>query len=110
MGVIRRHPDIRWNRGEEELLQYQAIQLSLLDDASQLLASGGVLVYATCSTEPEENDDVVQLFLQKHRDFSLSPPPEFPSSASPMLNKNGVLRLLPDEHHDGFFAARLKRN
>lgn len=94
LGVIRRHPDIRWNRGENNLKRYQATQLALLRDAAAILAPGGVMVYATCSTEPEENDDVVRLFLQAHADFSLT---------------KDLLRLLPGQSHDGFFAARLEK-
>jgi len=68
------------------------------------------MVYATCSTEPEENDDVIRLFLEKHPDFALSPPSDFPASAMTLIDKNGFLRILPSERHDGFFAARLIRN
>lgn len=110
LGVIRRHPDIRWNRAENDLFVYQSTQLNLLDDASRLLAPGGILVYATCSTEPEENDDVVRLFLEKHPDFSISAPRGFPSSALAMIDQNGFLRILPGKWHDGFFGARLIRN
>ncbi len=94
LGVIRRQPDIRWNRQSADLKRYQATQLELLRDAAALLAPGGAMVYATCSTEPEENDDVVRLFLQAHADFSLT---------------KDFLRLLPDQSHDGFFAARLEK-
>ena len=94
LGIIRRQPDIRWNRQPADLKRYQATQLELLHDAAALIAPGGVLVYATCSTEPEENDDTVHAFLQEHHDFSLSKNP---------------LRLLPNDDHDGFFAARLEK-
>jgi len=110
LGVIRRHPDIRWNRSPEDLIKYQAIQTNLLHDASLLLATGGVLVYATCSTEPEENEDVVDLFLKNHPDFSTDSPQQFPLSAKDLIDNHGFFRTLPSEWHDGFFAARLIRH
>jgi 16S rRNA (cytosine967-C5)-methyltransferase len=61
-GVIRRQPDIRWNRQPEDLAQYQQTQLHLLEKASSLLKPGGALVYVTCSLEPEENQWVIGRF------------------------------------------------
>ena len=72
LGVIRRHPDIRWNRIPDDLLRYQGTQSAILESAAQLLAPEGTLVYATCSTEPEENEEVVEKFLANHPGFSLS--------------------------------------
>ncbi|MDH4322228.1 MAG: 16S rRNA (cytosine(967)-C(5))-methyltransferase RsmB, partial [Desulfobulbaceae bacterium] len=57
LGVVRRHPDIRWHREEAELVRYQAKQLDLLASSARLLQPGGVLVYATCSMEPEEGEE-----------------------------------------------------
>lgn len=110
LGVIRRHPDIRWNRSPEDLIKYQAIQTNLLHDASLLLAPEGVLVYATCSTEHEENQDVIDLFLKTHPDFSTDLPQQFPPSAKECIDSHGFFRTLPSEWHDGFFAARLIRH
>ncbi len=72
-GVIRRHPDIRWNRQPEDLATHRQDQLQLLAIAARLLKPGGVLVYATCSLEPEENEEVVVDFLAHHPDFGLEP-------------------------------------
>lgn len=110
LGVIRRHPDIRWNRQESDLPRYQSTQLSLLDQADALLAPGGVLVYATCSTEPEENERVVDLFLAAHRDFQIEDCREFlPESAREFVGGDGFFRTRPDQGVDGFFSARLKK-
>jgi 16S rRNA (cytosine967-C5)-methyltransferase len=110
LGVIRRHPDIRWNRSPEDLITYQEVQLNLLHDASLLLSPGGVLVYATCSTEPEENEDVVDSFLKAHPDFSIDPPQQFPQSAKELIDSHGFFHTRPSEWHDGFFSARLIRH
>ena len=108
-GVTGRHPDIRWNRREEDLPRYQTTQLDILSAAAPLVAGHGVLVYATCSLEPEENQDVVEQFLAAHPDFARTDPaPLLPPAASRLVD-DGYFRSLPDGAIDGFFAARLIR-
>jgi 16S rRNA (cytosine967-C5)-methyltransferase len=109
LGVIRRHPDIRWNRKPADLLRYQATQLSLLASAAKLLAPGGILVYATCSTEPEENDEVIDSFLTNNHELQvLNCNDTLPETASMLVDQNGFFRTLPGQHYmDGFFAAKL---
>ena len=69
---------------------------------------GGLLVYAVCSTEPEEGQDQVELFLRSHPDFTLEPPPGAERLGWPLAQ--GALRTLPGpEGMDGFYAARLRR-
>lgn len=111
LGVVRRHPDIRWSRAEEDLRRYQRMQLALLDRAAVLLGPDGILVYATCSMEPEENDAVVTQFLATHTDFSLTDCRDFlPMSAVGLVDKQGFFRTVPGrEGIGGFFAARLVR-
>lgn len=108
-GVIRRHPDIRWNRVEDDFSRYQKTQLELLDSAAQLLLPGGILVYATCSLEWEENEEVVALFLQVHPNFVVDDCATIlPNSAHPLL-VNGNFAPLPDLEIDGFFGVRLRK-
>ena len=93
-GVLRRRPDARWNWSVEKLEALVKLQAEILDQAARLVASGGTLVYSTCSNEPEENLDQVNAFLARHADFSLDTTRE----------------LVPFESgHDGAFAARLIR-
>jgi 16S rRNA (cytosine967-C5)-methyltransferase len=108
LGVIRRHPDIRWNRSTGDLLRYQKKQMALLRDAAQLVASKGVLVYATCSTEPEENEVVVKKFLATHPQFVLSDCKDvLPESGFCLVDCQGFFRTLPSRDDlGGFFAAR----
>ncbi|MCJ7604204.1 MAG: 16S rRNA (cytosine(967)-C(5))-methyltransferase RsmB, partial [Desulfobulbaceae bacterium] len=110
LGVIRRHPDIRWNRSPDDLKRYQAEQLKLLSQAAALLSPGGLLVYATCSIEPEENEEVVALFLESRPDLTISRPSLLPIHAQKLLHEKGLLQTLPDINHDGFFAARFEKD
>jgi 16S rRNA (cytosine967-C5)-methyltransferase len=109
LGVIRRHPDIRWNRKQEDLSRYQEIQINLLKVAAQLVTSHGILVYATCSTEPEENDEVIKQFLAGHKQFALSDCRDvLPENVASLVDSKGFFRTLPGRDDlDGFFAARL---
>ena len=109
LGVIRRHPDIRWNRTEDDLVRYQEKQLAILDSAVQLLAPGGTLVYITCSTEPEENENVINTFQEKHSRFIRSNCGNIlPEKGSHLVDSSGFFRTLPGQDNlDGFFAVKL---
>ncbi len=107
LGVIRRHPDIRWNRGPADLSRYQMIQQQLLSAAASLVAPNKTLAYATCSTEPEENEEVALSFLASHPEFSLLDAGHFlPDACRSLLDNNGFFRTTPDQGDlDGFFAV-----
>lgn len=108
-GVIRRHPDIKWNRRQRDLPEYQTLQLEILQQAAQLLQPGGVLVYATCSLEPEENEQVVDKFLEENKEFSLSDAQKWlPAEATSLVNHRGFFTPTPADGIDGFFGARLQ--
>jgi 16S rRNA (cytosine967-C5)-methyltransferase len=106
LGVLRRNPDAKWRRRPEDLAAGAARQRTILEAAAPMLKPGGRLVYATCSLEPEENDEVTKAFLAAHPDFALDPPPVFPIP----LDVDGALRCLPHRHGtDGFTAVRFRR-
>ena len=112
LGVIRRQPDIRWNRENNDLKRYHEEQTALLRRAATLVGEEGILVYATCSTEPEENEKVVHQFLAGHENFAITDARDFlPGPAKGLIDSNGFFRALPaaDPEIDGFFAARLKK-
>jgi 16S rRNA (cytosine967-C5)-methyltransferase len=111
LGTLRRDPDIRWRRSEHELAGFAARQLDLLTRAAAVVAPGGRLVYATCSSEPEENEAVVDAFLASHGEFSLL---DLRGTSraflSPVLDTRGRLHTLPFAHGlEAFFAAALLR-
>ncbi len=108
-GVIGRHPDIRWNRKEQDLLRYQKKQLDLLEQAAGLLGPKGVLVYATCSLEPEENQTVIRSFLSTRTDFRLTNCAEHLPKTAHQLIKDNFFCPHPSTTIDGFFSARMQR-
>ncbi|WP_456386776.1 16S rRNA (cytosine(967)-C(5))-methyltransferase RsmB [Desulfolithobacter sp.] len=109
-GIIRRQPDIRWNRQANDLSRYRKKQLQLLEQAATLLASGGVLVYTTCSLEPEENEEVIAAFLDNHPQFRLQSCRDLlPAAARELVDREGFFRPTPADGIDGFFGARMVR-
>jgi 16S rRNA (cytosine967-C5)-methyltransferase len=106
-GTFARHPDARLRVKPEALQRLAAEQAALLDAAADRLLPGGVLVYATCSLEPEEDEAQVDRFLARHPDFRRQPPAEFPRE---LLTEDGDLLILPHrDGMDGAYAARLVR-
>jgi len=108
-GVIGRHPDIRWNRKEQDLPRYQEKQLHLLKQAAEMLVPKGVLVYTTCSIEPEENQNVIHAFLSTHPNFTLTCCTEYLPETARHLVKDKFFHPLPSAAIDGFFGARIQR-
>jgi 16S rRNA (cytosine967-C5)-methyltransferase len=107
-GVLAKRADLRWNRRPGDLAELAALQDRLLDAAAAAVRPGGLLVYATCSVEPEENEGRVESFLARTPSFTGEPVGE----AVPGPFRDGdVYRALPHVHGtDGAFAARLRRS
>jgi 16S rRNA (cytosine967-C5)-methyltransferase len=104
-GVARRHPDIKWLRRETDLARFANTQGRMLDALWQALASGGKLLYVTCSVFCEENSEQVARFLERHRDAA-----RLALSAVDNDIKLPAGQLLPDGRHDGFFYALLQKS
>ncbi len=106
LGVLRRNPEVKWHRKPGDLAASAARQREILAAAATMVKPGGRLVYATCSLEPEENEDVTRAFLDRQRDVRLNAPASFPLALEP----DGRLRCLPHRHGtDGFSAVRFER-
>lgn len=103
-GVVRRHPDIKWLRRATDIAQFAQRQQGILDALWRALASGGKLLYATCSVFHEENQLQVTRFLERHSDAQ----PLIPPGAGTHLQQ-AAGQILPDEQHDGFFYALLQK-
>lgn len=108
-GTFRRHPDARWRLKISDLSVMSALQRTILRAAANVVRPGGLLIYSTCSLEPEENEIQVEAFLKANPEWSLEPPPA--GSVPPETIDKGYLRVLPQLHgSDGAFAARLRRS
>jgi len=105
-GTLRRHPDGRWRVRERDLRVLTDVQRQILWGAAAAVPRGGLLVYATCALEPEENWGQVKRFLARHPDFRVQPG----KAPERFLDSRGCLVALPHESgFDGAFAARLRR-
>lgn len=111
LGTAREHPEIRWRRQPEDIVDIAARQRSVLAAASAHVSPGGILVYATCTLLDQENDRIVDEFLTANRMFSQDryTPPALGAGAE--LCESGRLRTFPHRHDmAGFFAVRLRRS
>jgi 16S rRNA (cytosine967-C5)-methyltransferase len=111
LGTLARNPDIKWRLQEKDLGSHAATQGQLLASCAAQLAPGGRLVYATCSTEPEENEEVIEKFLSGHTGFSAANPPQtFPTGARHLIGPDQALRTEPGRDDvDGYYAIALTR-
>ena len=104
-GVIRRHPDIRWLRRDSDIAELVTLQKSILNALWEKLKPGGILLYATCSILPDENELQVKSFLESKSDATLIPLSEQYNSVTQGR------QLLPNEDAmDGFYYAKLQKN
>jgi 16S rRNA (cytosine967-C5)-methyltransferase len=110
LGTLRRNPEKKWHFRPEELASIQKMQKQLLDCVSESVRAGGRLLYSTCSTEPEENEQVVKSFLAAHPDFAIDRPVG-PPGIEKWIGEDGMVRTFPSVRlWDGFFAALLIRS
>ncbi len=105
-GTLSKKPDIKWKKDVFDLRKMTEAQLTLLEKAASLVKPNGVLVYSTCSIEPEENFGIVKQFLSKHPEFKLeSAKGKFNDG---IVDEDGCIQTLPQKHQmDGAFAAKL---
>ena len=110
LGALRRNPDARWRVRPADPAKLGAVQLTLLERAAEVVSPGGSLVYSTCTVLSEENEDVIEQFLEAHPGFRLVAPEFLPPALAPALDEKGFMRCYPHiNDSDGFFAARLER-
>jgi len=106
LGVLMKKPDIKWKRDVSDILKLTRIQMSLMEHAAPLVKPGGVLVYCTCTMEPEENQQIVHAFLEHHPEFIQESAQAYVSHD--LVNAEGFVETFPHRHDmDGSFAARL---
>lgn len=109
LGVLRRKPDARWRKTQQEIEALPHLQLEILEGASKAVKPGGVLVYSTCTIELSENQAVVSRFLEEHPEFELETTGAFLPLPS-VHQQARMVQLMPQvDGTDGFFICRMKR-
>lgn len=109
LGVLAKKPDAKWKREPEDIMRLVALQSAILSHAATLVKPGGVLVYSTCTLEPEENIGLVRSFLASHSGFSIEPAGAFVNPQ--VVHPDGYVETFPHRQGmDGSFAVRLKRS
>ncbi|MCX7798333.1 MAG: 16S rRNA (cytosine(967)-C(5))-methyltransferase RsmB [Melioribacter sp.] len=108
LGTLTKKPDIKWKKDLGDIRKITNIQYNLLKKAATLVKKDGIIVYSTCTMEPEENIDIIKKFLSEHENFELIDASEsFPKE---LVDENGCIQTLPHIHGvDGSFAAKLIR-
>ncbi|NBV28861.1 RsmB/NOP family class I SAM-dependent RNA methyltransferase [bacterium] len=104
-GVIRRHPDILWNKTVVDLIKSSNIQKKILQNASSCLKSRGYLLYSTCSLSSIENDEVVKDFLSNNLDFKTEP-----FTLSRGVRTSYGIQIIPSNEQDGLYYCLLRKN
>ncbi|MDZ7289087.1 MAG: 16S rRNA (cytosine(967)-C(5))-methyltransferase RsmB [candidate division KSB1 bacterium] len=106
LGVLSRRSDLRWRRRQKDIKDLIELQKEILTNAADLVKSGGRLIYSTNSIELEENDRVMEWFLEHHKEFRLEPAQGYVHAT--YCDEHGYVRTFPHRHNmDGGFAARL---
>ncbi|HAJ64420.1 MAG TPA: 16S rRNA (cytosine(967)-C(5))-methyltransferase [Cyanobacteria bacterium UBA8543] len=109
LGTLHRRPDIRWRTTPATVQELSILQVALLEQAATWVKPGGVLVYATCTLHTQENEEVIQPFLERHPHWQLEPPVAS-SFLSAFSASEGWIKVWPHRYDmDGFFMVRLKR-
>ena len=108
-GVMAKRADIRWRRSIDDILEMHLLQRKILWAASNYINPGGVIIYSTCSVEPEENYMVIDAFLKSHPDYSIESAKDY--IPAEYVDDKGAMVIFPPEHKiDGGFAVRLVNN
>jgi len=108
LGTIQKHPDIKWRRSLEEIINFQQLQLEILTNTSQYLKSGGYLIYSTCTIDPSENEMVIDEFMREQNEtFRIVPPP---AKFKLYTTEQDYIRTFPHIHDmEGSFAVKLQK-
>jgi 16S rRNA (cytosine967-C5)-methyltransferase len=110
LGTLHRHADARWRQTPDSVTELAQLQAELLHHSASWVKPGGVLVYATCTLHPLENEAIVQAFLQRQTQWQIEPPIA-DSPIAQFATPEGWLKLLPSQQEmDGFFMVKLRRS
>lgn len=110
LGLMRRKPEIKYQKSPKDVSQLVSIQLKLLNHLDTLLKKDGTLIYSTCTTTTQENEDVITHFLREHPNYQIVPISSADQIPSDVITSEGYVRIWQHQFHtDGFFICRLKK-
>lgn len=110
LGTFKKHPDVFLNKDESCISELATTQRQILENAAKYLKVGGAMVYSTCTLFKEENENVVQDFLEKNVDFVLEHVSGLEKiDGGKYLDNKGMIQILPHDEYDGFFIAKIRR-
>lgn len=110
LGTFKKHPDVFLNKDESCISELATTQRQILENAAKYLKVGGAMVYSTCTLFEEENENVVQDFLEKNVDFVLEHVSGLEKiDGGKYLDNKGMIQILPHDEYDGFFIAKIRR-
>ncbi len=108
LGVIKRKPDIKWHRKEEDIKEISNVQYNILDVCSKYLKKGGNLVYSTCSILKEENEEIIEKFLENNPNFEINEY-KIDNKYNKFIEKNGYIKINTTDKNDGFFICKIHK-
>ena len=106
LGIIRKKPEIKWNKSRKSLKDLVPTQREIMENAWTYLKSGGTMLYSTCTLNVEENQDNIEWFLNNHKDAKVEKI-FLGNMDNFMYNNDGSLTILPNEYMDGFYVAKI---
>ena len=108
IGIIRKKPEIKWNKTRNDLRDVIPVQRDIMENAWKYLRTGGIMIYSTCTLNKEENEENIDWFLSTHKDCNIKK--IFVGKQDNLVyNRNGSLTIMPNEYMDGFFVAKLEK-
>ncbi|MGJ0909058.1 16S rRNA (cytosine(967)-C(5))-methyltransferase RsmB [Clostridium botulinum] len=108
LGIIRKKPEIKWTKNEKEIKNIIDIQRKIMNNGASYLKKGGILLYSTCTLNKEENEENINWFLKKHKNFKIEHL-YYGDVDNIIYHKEGFVSILPNDKMDGFFIAKLKK-
>ena len=108
LGIIRKKPEIKWNKKRNDLREIIPVQREIMNNAWQYLKKGGVMIYSTCTLNKEENEENIEWFVNSHKDCEVKR--IFVGKQDNLVySREGLLTIMPNENMDGFFIAKLEK-
>lgn len=108
LGIIRKKPEIKWNKKRNDLREIIPVQREIMNNAWQYLKQGGVMIYSTCTLNKEENEENIEWFVNTHKDCEIKR--IFVGKQDNLVySREGLLTVMPNENMDGFFIAKLEK-